>query len=312
VREREETLLKTFLSLFRSKYRTVEALTDITLSIEEGELVGILGPNGAGKTTFIKLLVGLLYPTRGEVKVLGHIPFLREKAFLKKITFVAGQKEQMLWDLPPYDAFLYQKAIYNIPTDRFEKNLKYLVSLLSAEEILNKPVRRLSLGERMKGEIICALLHEPSILFLDEPTLGLDIPSQQTIREFIQKYREEHGATILITSHNWMDLRVCSRLLLFHSGHLLYDGSMEQWVENLLPRKRVVIQFSQKVETIPVPSGGEVVERSPYHWVLEMEKETIPSFLREILSTGLVKDIRVENPPIERVIGEIFSTGTLS
>jgi ABC-2 type transport system ATP-binding protein len=306
VHERPPTLAQAFLSLFRRKTKTVEALKDVNLTISEGECVGILGPNGAGKTTLMKLLTGLLYPSSGTVTVLGKIPWKREKEFLRMITFVAGQKQLLLWDLPPMDTFLYQQAIYRIPDDQFRTTLDELVQLLEAGEVIKKPTRRLSLGERMKCELIASLLHRPRILFLDEPTLGLDVHMQQTIRNSLQEYVTRSKATLLLTSHNLLDLSICPRILLIYKGELLYDGSLEKLLEPYREKKRIILQLRS-----PLP--GDFPQRFPFlqeladgKVILDVPYEGVSSLVQELLKELDVEDLRVEDPPLERLVAQLF------
>jgi ABC-2 type transport system ATP-binding protein len=306
VHERPDTLTKAFLSIFRRKTKIVEALKDVNLTISEGECVGILGPNGAGKTTLMKLLTGLLFPSSGTVTVLGRIPWKREKEFLRMITFVAGQKQLLLWDLPPMDTFLYQQAIYRIPDRQFRETLDELVQLLGVEGIINKPTRRLSLGERMKCELIASLLHRPRILFLDEPTLGLDVHMQQMIRNSLKEYVARWNATLLLTSHNLLDLSICPRILLIYRGELLYDGTLEKLLEPYREKKRIVLQLRN-----PLP--GDFKKRFPFlqedrdgRITLDVPHEGVPTLVRELLQELDVEDLRVEDPPLENLVAQLF------
>jgi len=213
--------------LFSRTYRQVQAVRDIHFTIKEGELVGFLGPNGAGKTTTLKMLSGLLHPSTGEATVLGHVPWKRERSFQKQLTMVMGQRTQLWWDLPAWDSFLLNKEIYEIPKTQFDETVKELSSLLEIEDLLEVPVKKLSLGQRMKAELACSLLHRPRVLLLDEPTIGLDVLMQQKVREFIRAYNQRYKATILLTSHNMEDVsELCSRLILINHGRILFDGSL--------------------------------------------------------------------------------------
>lgn len=306
VSERAPTLGKAFLSLFKRKTRVVHALKNVDLVLEPGERVGILGPNGAGKTTLMKLLTGLLYPTTGRVRVLGRIPWKREREFLRSITFVAGQKQQLLWDLPPMDSFLYQQALYEIPEGEFEKTLKELVTLMEAEEIIKKPTRRLSLGERMKCELIASLLHRPKILFLDEPTLGLDVHMQQTIRNFLLEYNARTGATLLMTSHNLLDLLICPRILLIHEGRLLFDGELEKLLEPYRAVKRITLTLRAPLTPELRHRYPNLVEENGVRVVLEAPREGVPLLVRDLLQGLEVEDVRVEDPPLETLVAQLF------
>ena len=255
VHRRKEGLRAAIASLFRRRYEVVHAVEDLSFSIEPGERVGFLGPNGAGKTTTLKVLAGLLHPTAGRVLVAGHTPRDRARDFLKRITLVMGQKQQLLWDLPPVETFALNRAVYDIPRPRFDETLGELVALLDLAPIMNKPTRQLSLGERMKCELAAALLHQPEVLFLDEPTIGLDVSMQLTVREFIRRYNERHGATVLLTSHYMDDVAaLCPRVVVIDKGLLLYDGRLSELVKAIRPEKRIVVGLWG-------PVGREVLER---------------------------------------------------
>jgi len=216
--------------LFSRHYKEVQAVRDIAFSIAEGELVGFLGPNGAGKTTTLKMLSGLLHPTSGDARVLGYIPWKRERAFQKQFTMVMGQRTQLWWDLPAWDSFLLNKEIYEIPEAQFQETVKELADLLEIQDLLEVPVKKLSLGQRMKAELACSLLHRPKVLLLDEPTIGLDVLMQQKVREFVLAYNKRWKATVLLTSHNMDDVaELCPRVILINHGQLLFDGTLDQF-----------------------------------------------------------------------------------
>jgi len=215
--------------LFSREYRAVEAVRAISFEVQEGELVGFLGPNGAGKTTTLKMLSGLLHPTSGQATVLGHVPWKRERSFQKRFTMVMGQRTQLWWDLPAWDSFLLNKEIFEIPEASFHRTVDELSTLLEIQDLLDVPVKKLSLGQRMKAELACSLLHEPSVLLLDEPTIGLDVVMQKKVREFILDYQKRRKATILLTSHNMEDIaELCSRVMLINHGQLLFDGALTE------------------------------------------------------------------------------------
>src|SRR5215813_809563 len=242
VHRREAGLGAALRSLVRRRYDTVRAVDELSFQIAPGERVGFLGPNGAGKTTTLKVLSGLLHPTAGAVRVAGHVPQEREREFLRRITLVMGQKQQLLWDLPPVETFALNRAVYDIPKPQFEATMAELTRLLDLEKLATKPTRQLSLGERMKCELAAALLHRPRILFLDEPTIGLDVTAQDAIRRFLTEYRDRHDATILLTSHYMADIvALASRVLIINQGRLLYDGTLEALIEKMTPIKRIDI-----------------------------------------------------------------------
>ena len=236
-------------SLISRKYEKVKAVDEISFQIEEGELVGFIGPNGAGKTTTLKCLSGLLYPTSGEVSVLGFTPFQREHAYLKQIALVMGQKNQLWWDLPVYDTFLLNKEIYEISDQKFEEVVSRLSGLLDVEHLLKIQVRKLSLGERMKMELIASLIHSPKVLFLDEPTIGLDVIMQKNLREFIKEYNKKFGATIILTSHYMKDVEaLCKRVIIINFGKILYDGLLSELIKKFAPYKLITVIFAQEVD----------------------------------------------------------------
>ena len=243
--KREAGLKGAFKSFFNRKYENFHALQDISIQVQDGEIVGILGENGAGKTTLIKLLVGLLHPSSGKVEINGFIPWKRKELFLKQISIVMGQKNQLWWEIPASESFLLNQKIYEIPDKKFHQTLDELVELLGVNEKLNVQVRRLSLGERMKMEIIAALLHNPKIVFLDEPTIGLDVISQSKIREFVKYYNEQYKTTFILTSHYMQDIEsLCKRVYVIHKGNSLYDGDFEELVNKVNPRRKLLFEFS--------------------------------------------------------------------
>jgi ABC-2 type transport system ATP-binding protein len=308
VHERAPGVGAAFRSLFHRKYRTVAAVDGIDLDIAPGERVGFLGPNGAGKTTTLKVLSGLLYPTRGEVSVDGHEPQRREDAFLKKIMLVLGQKQQLLWDLPPSDTFELNRAVYEVPRAEFEQTVKELSELLELGDLVKKPSRTLSLGERMKCELAAALIHRPRVLFLDEPTIGLDVSMQATVRDFIERYNARNGATILLTSHYMEDVqRLCPRVIVIDKGKLVYDGALEQLVAKIRPDKRVVLRFSRPVDVSDLHDLGSVVRHGPGESVLDVHKDVVNRVITAALARLPVSDLTVENPPLEEVMSELFA-----
>lgn len=295
-------------SLFKREYKTVKAVDGIEFSIGKGERVGFLGPNGAGKTTTLKVLAGLLYPSEGEVSVDGHRPQQREVAFLKKIMLVMGQKQQLLWDLPPSETFELNRAIYEVPRDEFKARISELTELLGVGDIVNKPTRQLSLGERMKCELMAALVHGPKVLFLDEPTIGLDVSMQVAMRDFIRRYNMKNEATLILTSHYMDDVAaLCPRVIVIDKGQLSFDGSLDSLVQKVRPEKRVTFRLKQAVVAQQLEGLGKVVSHEPGEVVLQVPSATVNDTVGRALASLPVQDLTVENPPLEEVMSELFS-----
>src|SRR2546421_4293845 len=247
VHEREAGAGASILSLFRRTYKEVKAVEGVSFSVLPGEIVGFLGPNGAGKTTTLKMLAGLLHPTGGEAHVLGHVPWRREPDYLRNISLVMGNRNQLMWDIPAMDSYLVNQAIYEVPEKQFREALDELIELLDLSKLLNKPVRGLSLGERMKCELAAALLHRPQVLFLDEPTLGVDVTMQGRIRQFVAQHNQRYGATVLLTSHYMADVTaLCKRVIVIHHGRLLYDGDLSALADRIAPFKLVRIDLENE------------------------------------------------------------------
>jgi len=277
--------------IFSRKYETVEAVKGVSFEIEQGELVGFIGPNGAGKTTTLKMLSGLLYPSGGEVRVLGHDPWKREYDFLRQISLVMGQKNQLWWDLPAIESFSLAKDIYNISESKYKKNLDKLVDMLDLRDFLNIQVRKLSLGQRMKAELVVALIHTPQVLFLDEPTIGLDVVMQQNMRDFIREYNQEFGGSIILTSHYMEDVKeLCKRVIIIDHGAILYDGSL----------KDIITKFSKKKVI-------EVIARDGSKKEYKVARDQVASKASEILKSNSVSDINIKEPSIEEVIRSVFT-----
>ena len=294
-------------SLFRRESRRVTAVDSISFSVEPGEVVGFLGPNGAGKTTTRKMLSGLLHPTSGTARVLGFVPWEREHAFLRQITLVMGQRNQLVWDIPVADSMERNRAIYRIDPARYQRVLAELVELLELGALLERPVRNLSLGERMKCELAVALLHEPQVLFLDEPTIGVDVTMQRRIREFIAGYNRRTGATVLLTSHYMADVEaLCRRVIVIHHGRLLFDGLLAALVASFASHKTVSVELAAPAPDLA--SYGEVVSRSGERVVLRVPKAETPKVTARLLADLPVVDLVVEDPPIEEVIERVFAS----
>jgi len=307
---KEPGLRGTINHFFRRTYRQIAAVQDISLEINPGEVVGFLGPNGAGKTTTLKMLTGLVHPSSGQIRVDGHVPFRRQEAFLQKITLVMGQKQQLLWDLPALDSLKINAAVYNISDREFQRRVGELTEMLSLEGKLTQAVRKLSLGERMKAELLAALLHRPKVLFLDEPTLGLDVNAQVGVRDFLREYNQLYQATILLTSHYMADITaLCARVLLIYQGKLMYDGQLDKLLEQFAPYREIYIELVQPLPTEKLMYYGDVqlVEGRSVRFIVQREKLT--STVSQILADLEVLDLTVTEPPIEEVIGRVFQTG---
>jgi ABC-2 type transport system ATP-binding protein len=308
VHQRAPNVAAAFRSLLRRRHKTVAAVDGIDFEIAAGERVGFLGPNGAGKTTTLKVLSGLLHPTSGDVSVDGFEPRKRDDAFLKSIMLVLGQKQQLLWDLPPADTFELNRAVYDVPRAQYEATLRELDELLELGDLVKKPARTLSLGERMKCELAAALIHRPKVMFLDEPTIGLDVSMQAGVRDFIARYNERYGATILLTSHYMEDVqRLCPRIIVIDKGKLVYDGALEQLVTKIRPDKRVVFRFSRPVDRADLERFGQVVRHDAGESAIDVHKDAVNRVVTEALTQLPVTDLTVENPPLEEVMSELFA-----
>jgi ABC-2 type transport system ATP-binding protein len=306
VPEREAGLRAAIRSLVRRKTREVHAVEGITFDIRPGEIVGFLGPNGAGKTTTLKMLSGLLYPTGGDVKVLGHVPSRRERQFLRRITLVMGNRNQLQWDLPAADSWELNRAIYRIPEPDFRRSRDELVELLELEELARKPVRNLSLGERMKVEIVGALLHQPNVLFLDEPTIGLDVTMQKRIRTFIAEYNRRHGATVLLSSHYMADVvALCRRVIVIHHGRILFDGDLSALGGQFAAYKTIVVTLEDP--SVDLSSFGEVIGVDTDKVTIRVPKAEASRATARLLAEHTVVDLTIEDPPIEDVIERVFA-----
>jgi len=311
VHSRPPGLAAALRSVFRRRFQLVRAVDGISFEIAAGERVGFLGPNGAGKTTTLKMLSGLLHPTSGEALVAGHRPALRERAFLRSIMLVTGQKQQLLWDLPPSETFELNRAIYDVPWDEYRRTLAELTELLELQDLVGKPARQLSLGERMKCELAAALLHRPKVLFLDEPTIGLDVTMQATVRRFIQEYNERYGATVILTSHYMDDVAaLCPRVIVIDQGQLIYDGSLEALVKKIRPEKRVVLRLMQPVSRAAVDElGGQVIAHDDVHLELQVAGPELRELVAQALARLPVADLTVQDPPLEEVLAGLFAQG---
>jgi viologen exporter family transport system ATP-binding protein len=296
--------------LFRRQYEQTIAVNEVSFQIEAGELVGFLGPNGAGKTTTLKMLAGLLYPTGGSAKVLGYTPWERDDGYRRQFALVLGQKNQLWWDLPARESLELNAKIYGIPQDRFEKTVGELTELLVVKDKLNVSVRELSLGERMKMELIASLLHQPKVLFLDEPTIGLDVISQKTVREFIRRHNAEQKTTILLTSHYMADIQeLCERVVIIDHGKIFFDGKLNEIVDRFADFKLVTIQCDQANEFSPeqLSRYGEITEKTAGAMTFKVKRDRVISVCKSLLDDLPVSDIDIQEVPIEDVIRQIFA-----
>ncbi len=304
---KREGLLASVRSLFHREYQSVAAVDGVSFQIEPGEMVAFLGPNGAGKTTTLKLLSGLIYPTAGDARVLGHIPWKRENTYRRRFSLVMGQKNQLWWDLPAQESFRLHKEIYGIPPDEFTRRLDELTGLLEVRHLVGQPVRELSLGERMRMELIAALLHAPDVLLLDEPTIGLDVVSQRRVQEFLKHYQAERKITVLLTSHYMKDVEaLCRRAIIINEGHIKHDGPLADILDRFGRHKIMDLQFAGTEVPSDLGRFGTVVEVRPPRVRLEVPRQRIPEILQALLANYNIEDVGVQERPLEEVIAELF------
>jgi ABC-2 type transport system ATP-binding protein len=320
---KEPGLKGTIAHFFKRTYRSIAAVKSVSFQIEPGEIVGFLGANGAGKTTTLKMLTGLIHPSGGSLSVAGHTPFKRDQAFLQQITLIMGQKQQLIWDLPALDSLRINAAVYGISDRDFRDRVGELSDMLSLEDKLSQPVRKLSLGERMKAELLAALIHRPTVLFLDEPTLGLDVNAQVNVREFLREYNQRYQATVLLTSHYMADITaLCRRVLVIQAGQLIYDGSLDGLLERFAPAREIIVELGQarsiaeleaygdlgviKIESATGDAANQKTESRLVRFIVPQEQLT--QTLSCILANLEVIDLKVTEPPIEEVIGKVFRT----
>lgn len=307
VHEKEPGLLGSVKAFVSRKTRYVDAVKGVTFDLAPGEVVGFLGPNGAGKTTTLKMLSGLLHPSGGQASVAGYEPRRRETAFLKQITLVMGQKQQLIWDLPALDSFLVNQAIYEIPDEQYHATMREFTEVLSLDGILKKQVRKLSLGERMKCELAAALLHRPKILFLDEPTIGLDVNMQEAVREFVREYNRRYNATVILTSHYMADVTALARrILVIDKGELVFDGDLARLAEQGSGGKTVKLQLRQPAESLRLGRYGQVISNDGLSVELNIPRTDVSARAARLLADFDVADLTVEDPPIETVMAELF------
>jgi ABC-2 type transport system ATP-binding protein len=308
VYRKREGLLAAMRGLFHREYKTVEAVREVSFEIEQGEMVAFLGPNGAGKTTTLKLLSGLIYPTSGEATVLGFVPWKRENAYRRRFSLVMGQKNQLWWDLPAQESFTLHKEIYRIEPEQFSRRLDELTSLLEVQKLVGQPVRELSLGERMRMELIAALLHSPEVLLLDEPTIGLDVVSQRKVQEFLKFYQAERKITVILTSHYMKDVEaLCRRAVIINEGLIKHDGPLAEIVERFSRHKVIQLQFADSAVPADLSRFGRVFDVHPPRVKLEIPRKEIRDVLTSLLTTYNLEDVAVQDRPLEEVIAELFA-----
>jgi ABC-2 type transport system ATP-binding protein len=314
VNQREPGLWPALRALVRREYVEVAAVRELSFTIARGERVGFLGPNGAGKTTTLKMLAGLLHPSGGRATVLGFEPARRRPEFLRRIALVMGQKRQLSWDLPPLDTFELNRVVFDVRREVYDARLAEMIELLDVGEIVRKPVRTLSLGERMKCELIAALLHGPEILFLDEPTIGMDVSMQLAIREFIREYHRRHQATLVLTSHYMDDVSaLCERILVIDEGRLRFDGGLDELVRNIRPLRRVAVRTSVEIETLEpsvrreLEQLGQLVEAQEAHVAIDVEPARVPEAVGRLLALPGASNLEVHDAPLEEVMRELFA-----
>ncbi len=296
------------VSLFNRQYKTVKAVDKVSFAINAGEMVGFLGPNGAGKTTTLKMLTGILYPSSGQVNVIGFVPTDRNVEFQKQISLVMGQKNQLWWDLPPTDGFRMNKEIYGIPDTQYKQTLEELVEILDISDVLSTPVRKMSLGQRMKCELIASLLHRPKILFLDEPTIGLDVVTQKRLREFLRRINRQYNTTIILTSHNMEDVEeVCSRIIMIDHGHKIYDGSIEKLIKTYATEKYLSVDFEDDVPKAELAKIGRVVEYEGWKAVIAVPRKIHAKQAAHLLTTYSVDNLDIKEVSLEDIILKHFS-----
>ena len=315
VHKRPPGFVSAMRSLVHRTYETVKAVDGVSFTIERGERVGFLGPNGAGKTTTLKVLSGLLHPTSGEVTVENHTPFKRHTAFLEKITLVMGQKSQLIWDLPPSETYALNRAVFAVPDAAYKETIAELTELLDLAPLVDKPARQLSLGERMKCELAAALLHRPTTLFLDEPTIGLDVAMQLAIRDFIRRYNQKHEATVILTSHYMDDVvALCPRIIVIDRGKLIHDGDLRGLIKAMDPDKRV--SFTLPIGTTPIDDIelaklGAILSRDGQRITLKVSERELPAAVGHLLGPMKAGDLAIEDPPLEDILRQMFGAAQL-
>ncbi len=308
VYQKKEGLREAFRGLFHRNYKTIDAVQGISLNVEAGEFVAFLGPNGAGKTTTLKLLSGVIYPTAGTATVMGFVPWDRSLEYRRRFALVMGQKNQLWWDLPAQESFRLHQQIYRISPEHFESTLNELTTLLAVRDLLGRPVRELSLGERMKMELIAALLHNPQVLFLDEPTIGLDVVAQHNIQQFLKHYQQERKITVLLTSHYMKDVEaLCKRVVVIAQGKVQYDGSLEGIVDSFSKDKIITLDLAEGESHKGLERFGTIEKLSEPRVSLRCPRLDVSRILAQILAGYRIVDMAVEDPPLEEVIAKLFA-----
>ncbi len=308
--KKQPGILGSIKGLFHREKLFIDAVKNINLEIKQGEFIGFIGPNGAGKTTTLKMLSGILYPSSGEVSVLGYKPYERKPAFQKQFSLVMGQKNQLWWDLPARESFILNKAIYEIPDSEYEKNLDQLTSLLDIKDLLDIQVRKLSLGQRMKCELTAALLHSPKVIFLDEPTIGLDVISQKNIRDFLLEYNQQKNATIILTSHYMEDIRrLCKRVVIINHGQLIYDGTYNNLTQKYADTKRLELTLKKHVNPDEFKKYGEVTNSRDLIIHLSIPRKDSAAITAKILQEFPIEDLIIHEKEMEEIVSEIFHRG---
>lgn len=309
VYQKQEGVIASIRGLFHREFKTVEAVRNVSFSIEEGEMVAFLGPNGAGKTTTLKLLSGLIYPTSGEASVLDFVPWERANAFRRRFSLVMGQKNQLWWDLPAQESFQLHREIYRIEPQAFQQRLDELTALLEVRKLISQPVRELSLGERMRMELIAALLHSPEVLLLDEPTIGLDVVSQRKVQEFLKYYQSERRITVILTSHYMKDVEaLCKRAIIINDGEIKHDGPLSDIVDRFSQHKIIQLQFAAGENASDLARFGTLLEQTGPRARIEVERQKVPSVLSALLDSYRIEDVGVQDRPLEEVIAEMFAS----
>ena len=305
---KREGLRASIRSLFHREYEEIHAVAGIDFEVERGEMVAFLGPNGAGKTTTLKLLSGLIFPSGGQADVLGHVPWKRENAYRRRFSLVMGQKNQLWWDLPAQESFRLHKEIYRIETQQFDRRIDELTELLEVKDLVGQPVRELSLGERMRMELIAALLHSPDLLLLDEPTIGLDVVSQRKVQQFLKYYQKEHQITVLLTSHYMKDVEaLCQRAIIINEGQIKHDGPLEEIVDRFSQHKVIELQFAGTKLPEDLGRFGEVFDSQPPRVKIRVPRNEVPEILNRLLDSYVIEDISVEDRPLEEAMSELFT-----
>ncbi|TWT42816.1 putative ABC transporter ATP-binding protein YbhF [Thalassoglobus neptunius] len=308
VYQKHEGILASLRGLFHREYKTVRAVRDVSFQIETGEMIAFLGPNGAGKTTTLKLLSGLIVPTSGDAQVLGFTPWERSNTFRRRFSLVMGQKNQLWWDLPAQESFQLHKEIYRIDPSAFQNRLSELTELLEVQDLVGQPVRELSLGERMRMELIAALLHSPEVLLLDEPTIGLDVVSQRKVQEFLRYYQAEQKITVILTSHYMKDVEaLCSRAVIINDGEIKHDGSLAGIIDQFSKHKIIQLQFAAGQAASDLARFGTVLEQNGPRVRIEVDRQRVPTVLSTLLTEYRIEDVGVQDRPLEEVIAEVFS-----